>query len=422
MPQAPKQWDAVSGRWIPTVPKAWDGAQWRRPPGDWMTLRRSVFEPYIGRGSVWTRDVSAMPLASNSTVYANWMAANTNYGGGTFTTGFNSSVFGTHPITPILIDSRLRQEQMTLVDIRGYQVGVSDAYGKLMFQNNRWPLWANPLVVQEGQDSGVALIDVGTGIIREYYSTYRTAGYDNMLSATANAYTIFEPDPFRNGWPTGTYSTGASTDKGGIASIDAYSTQCEVGLHSVVAMHNWLGFVGISEARQGTINHALAYTCANMALPDTNGEAIDPDGVRYTTKGASWPAKSGDGDTASPSDTVPIHGQWARLPNSGIDLTPSGPYNPFTRLLIRAAQTYGLVATDSNNHNHAFNGEPGHYENAFTGFDPWGAGGDLYTKYSELNRSEGRNPTAPFDLSQFPWALTQWAPRHWGAPTRIAVQ
>lgn len=410
-----KKWDPDRGAWIPTAPKSHDGFSWQTPVGDFQTLRRSPFDPYIGKGSIWQRDVSSMPLATNSATQAAWVASHINYGTGYGATAINTSVFGTQPVHPVLIDSRLPNPEYAILpatvgnnSMTGY--GVSMLSGKVI-----WPKWVDRSTMQDGQDSSVCIIDVGTGLIREYYGTHPVAGAENQYTGSANALSLYGPDAFDLGWPTGTYSIGGYSE-------DAYTTRCHMGMASVVGMHNWLGWIDIAGARRGEIDHAIAWTCANLALPNSVGEAIDPDGLRYSTNAPSWPAKGGDGDTANPSDGVPIHGQWARLPLT-LDLSPIGPYPPFVRMVIRAIQKYGMVCTDSNNFVHAFNAEPGFYEKKFvTGVDPWSTGGDLYAKYSALNAQENRNQTDPFSMASFPWALTQWAPRHWGAPGRIAVQ
>lgn len=412
-----RYWDPARKQWANSVTKTWDGSSWRPPFGlDAMTLRYSPFDPYIGRGSIWQRNVSQMPIATNSAGQASWVATHINYGSGWGPTSINSSVGGTHPIHPVFIDSRIDNTPYQILNPTSFSNAVNtDPAGKeLMQQPVPLPSWVDATTMQSGQDSALALIDIGTGIIREYYAVHPQSGFTNQYTCSANAYSIFHPDPFVNGWPTGTYRTGTRT-------TDAYTTQCQVGESSVVGMHNWLGWIDIAGSRRGEIDHAVAWTCANLAVPTSAGEAIDQNGVRYTTVGPSWPAKGGDGDTANPDDSVPIHGQWATLPTT-LDLSDQGPYPPFLRMIIKAIQKYGMVCTDSNNFVHAFNAEPGFYEKAFLGVDPWSTAGDLYQKYAALNAYEGRTGVGPFDMSKFPWDQTMWAPRHWGAPNRINEQ
>ena len=88
------------------------------------------------------------------------------------------------------------------------------------------------------------------------------------------------------------------------------------------------------------------------------------------------------------------------------------PYNPLTRMLIVAAQNFGIVGTDTNAFTHAFNTHSGVPEMLATGktVDPWAANGEIA---KILNPEE---PWKAFDISDFPWHLTEWAPCDWGRP------
>lgn len=405
----PKIWDPILKLWKPMVPKSFDGVGFSRPLNDYTTIRQSVFDPYIGQGSIWTRSVANMPLHTNSSIQGQWMADNLHYGDGFGGTGFNTSVFGTHPIHPIFVDSRIPGTDYTYVKAGNPVPSYSPSYEQAVLSGKiPWPKWADFSTLQDGQDSAVAIIDIGTGIIREYYMCLPATGQTNAINAQG-AFTVYDRDAFKNGWPT----TPTMLQNGLV--VDPYTTQVHYGRSSVVGMHNWLGWIDIASVRREQINHAIAFTCANMAVPTSVGEAIRQDGTRYQSLGPSWPATGGDGDTVPSGDNIPIHGQWAKLPNT-LDLSKTGPYPPFVRLVIKAIQTYGMVCTDSNNFVHAFNGEPGFYEKAYLGVDPWTINGDLYKKYSAMNLAEGRDSTRPFDMTSFPWQLTQWAPRNWGKP------
>lgn len=397
MVTAIRRYDASRDEWVPAIPKTWDGNGWSRPEDDYTTVRRSPFDPYLPTGSVFTRDVSAMPLATRSADMASWMAANVNYGSGFGPTALNTSVSGTHPVQTVIVDSRMPGIHRVHMTCGG--IGASGYGHEVLSGWVPWPEWLDESCLQGGQDSGVVTIDIGSGLVREYYLVEQSAGYKNRFTASVGGFTLYERD---------------------LADLVErnYPMRLGEGSQTVVRMHNWAGWIDIAGARKGEIDHAIAFTCANMALPTSLGEAIDPNGLRYVTKGASWPAQSGDGDTSNPSDMVPIHGQWARLP-MGLDLSETGPYPPFLRMVIRAIQKYGMVSTDSNNFVHAFNAEPGFYEREFLGVDPWSSAGDLAAKYRALNIREGRDPDDALSLAAFPWAQTQWAPRHWGAPSRI---
>lgn len=374
---------------MPKVPRSWDGSRWSLPVGDFLSVPATLFQPrYLGADTVFQRSVADMPLAEKSADYAAWLAEHINYGEGFGPTSVNTSAFGTFPIQVHIVDSRRGDTNRAYVT--GNFPGGEYGYAAALLQGEiPWPHY--DVEVQEGQDSGLCIVDIGTGVIREYYLVQRVEGHANRWTALTGGYSLSKPDlvdfAARN-----------------------YSTQFIEGGNSVVHMHNWLGFVGISEALQGTVDHALAFTFSNCAIPTTPAETIRADGTRYTAVGPSWPAKGGDGDT--PGDVAPIHGQWGRLP---ISLDPS-PYKPFTRLLIKAAQTYGIVGTDTNNFVHAFNVEHGGPWKSMFGSDPWHAGGVVRTKYEELCLLEGRPAKDAISASDFPWHLTEWAPRSWGKP------
>lgn len=383
--------------WVPAVPKGWDGHGWSRPVEDYTTVRRSPFEPYLPAGSVFQRDVTAMPLATKSAAQAQWMRDNVNYGTGYGATALNTSVGGTRPVQTFIVDSRISGTHRVHMTCGG--IGVNGYGAEILSGWVPWPEWADASVLQAGQDSSIVIIDVGTGLIREYYWVKQTPGFTDRFTASVGGFSLYER---------------------GLEDLVErnYPLHLQHGSNTVVRMHNWAGWIDIAGSRRGEIDHAIAFTCANMALPNSLGEAIDPTGTRYVTKGASWPAQGGDGDTPNPSDLVPIHGQWARLPDT-LDLTETGPYPPFLRMVIRAVQKYGMVCTDSNNFVHAFNAEPGLYEKHLFGVDPWSPTGDVYKKFEALSVQEGRMPSSAVSMAAFPWGLTEWAPRHWGAPGRI---
>jgi hypothetical protein len=388
-----RRWDSTSQQWVPVVPKSYDGFGWSTPPEyDYTWARRSAFSPtYLGEGTVWKRDVvgSAMPLATKSADFAAWMDANLHYGSGFGPTSLNTSVAGTHPIQCYVVDSRIPGTNYQYISPSSL---VASYLSTLIYGWVPWPNWA--FIPQGGQDSALAIFDLGTGILREYYLVSRVAGTENRWTCVTGGYSVAPRD--LEDW--GDWN---------------YPTQLTEGSSAVVGMHNHLGWIDIAGCRRDSIDHAIAFTCANMNVPTSSGEAIRPDGTRYTSVGPSWPAKGGDGDTVSAD--APIHGQWARLPMS-LDLSSSGPYPPFVRLVIEAIQQYGMVCTDSNNFVHAFNAEPGFEEQFWLGVDPWSTNGDLFQKFAALNAAEGRDATAPFSMASFPWALTEWAPRNWGKP------
>lgn len=378
-----RMWQATPGRWLAVEPCVHRQGQWvtmdaDRHPG---AVFESMFEPdYLGKGTIWQRDVSAMPLAANSAQMAQWMwdKTPTPWGSGAFgaKTSLNTSSFGTQPIAAYLVDSSHPRCRYQVMEASA-GVGVTqDEVRAFLTGPIPWPSFALP--AQNG-DRALALYDIATGIMREYFMVQPVSGKPGHWRSSAGGYSVTTPG----------LRQLATTN---------YATQLQKGSSAVACMHNPLGFIGIAEVRRGHIDHALAFTTANFAA------AMPP----------SWPAKLSDGK--APRDQQPFsptHGQWARLsasvdpsynPRTGLS------YNPLTQLLIRAAKTYGLVATDTNAWCHAFNAESGIQEKALFGRDPWQPGGEL----ARLLRPD--DPGRAFDVSDFPWDQTEWAPVDWGRP------
>lgn len=400
-------WSPVTESWEPKVPKSWDGYDWSRPAGNYTRANRSVFYPdYFGKDTVWQRDVSTMPLATKSADYALWMSTHINYGSGWGPTAFNSSVHGTNSVQAHVVDSRTGSN-------KAYITGTfPGTYGQSILSG--WVPWPDyPIKLQPGQDSGVVIWDIGTGIVREYYWVQKTAGYEARFTCMNGGYAIYEPG-FK------TVATALQRNEvGSLVPAAGYATMLAAGYQTVVGQHNHLGFVDVAgcltegERTPGTLNHAIGFTFANGAFPATPAEGIDSNGVRSTVTGPSWPSKGGDGDT--PGDVSPVHGQWGRLPMT-LD-KPLSQYKPMTQTLIKACQTYGLVGTDTNNFVHAFNGEHADYwKQQIGGIDPWASGGVVEVKYANIALRMGLPPSDAFSVSDFPWHLTQWAPRNWGKP------
>lgn len=378
-------WQSTPGRWLATEPCIFRNGEWVTVDADKFpgAVLESMYAPnYIGKGTIWQRDVSNMPLAPNSDAMAKWMDDNspTPWGAGAFgaKTGINTSAQGTRPIATYLVDSsHPRCEYQYMDKCRGYGI-TADEISHYLLGKIPWPHFAKP--AQNG-DLGMAIYDIATGIMREYF--------------------FVEPakDGTPNHWTAAT--GGFSLAKPGLVDLAKtnYATQCQGGGSAVVCMHNSLGFIGISEIRRGYIDHALAFTTANFA------RGLEP----------SWPAQLSDGK--APEDQAPFsprHGQWARLSadvDPDYDPNTSQPYNPMTRLLIKAAKKYGLVATDTNAWCHAFNAECGYQEKAVFGTDPWETG-ELFSVLDP----KGEYGSRTFDVSDFPWRKTEWAEVDWGRP------
>lgn len=398
-------WDAAARRWrIPRIRRwstsrsAWEEHRSAAPGGVEVA---SMFSPYIGAGTIWQRDVSDMPLAHNSAALATWMWEETptpyrssmGASSGAFgsKTAFNTSAYGTQPIAACVVDStdpNCRWQFMASVSGPGMTDEARDAILKGWLP---WPTGMNPAL---NGDRGLAIYDKGTGILREYFMVQPVPNKPGHWTAGTGGYSLAQPH----------FEGLAETN---------YPTQLAGGSSAVALMHNSLGFVGIHDIRVGKIDHALAFTMANAtAGVEASWPAVWSDGKYPPASWSGWDENGGTGHGPYPGDS-PRHGQWGRLPMSvdpSFNPRTGLPYNPLTRLLIDAAQRYGLVGTDTNAWCHAFNGESGNLEKAIHGVDPWVGTGELATLL---------NPTSPataFSVGDFPWDLTEWAPVDWGRP------
>ena len=339
-----------------------------------------VFSPtYLGKGTVWQRDISNMPIDPNSSTLATWMDThspdpwNTSAFGDK--TALNTTAFGTHPVPLWVVDSSHPDCHYQYIDKVGGTGLTTEDIDRYLLGKIPMPKLVKPA---QNQDRGLAIWDIGTGIIREYFMVIAN-GEDHWNTGTGG-YSVCDPG-FKN-----------------LAKVN-YATQLQRGHNTVSCMHNSLGFIGVSEIVNGKIDHALAFTTANFA------KFLAP----------SWPAKMSDGKAPETEQgKTPTHGQWARLPKT---LDPMNnpktgrPFNPLTRLMIKACQEYGMVSTDTNAWCHAFNAEHGFLWEAILGEDPWKKGGYLSKILSPYD------PEIAFNISDFPWDLTEWAPVDWGRPS-----
>ncbi|WP_052207371.1 hypothetical protein [Sinomonas humi] len=375
----PATYDAISNRWRPVRQRNWTGSEWSLPASakDDGVFTGSLFDPYIAKGTVLTREVrgSSMPLTARSAGHAEWMAANINAGSGFGPTSINTSGAGTHPIAVYVVDSTAPHCEWQFVQSAPAGAGHDQA---LVTQYCVGPIPLPAWVAAPSQgDRGLALYDLGTGIMREYFYFQQVPGKPGNWTATTAGVSLAKPD----------LADLPLTNPG---------VQLRTGSNAVVGMHNTLGFLGIAELLHGEITHAVAFTCANMG------------------KGYSWPARGGDGISTDPD--APVEGQWCRLPEAvDPDYNPitKAPYNPLTRLIIKAFKRYGGFASDKNLLVHAFNGEHGGQWKHLYGSDPWARGGILEKLYGGTWNS----PRSPgFNVNDFPWHLTEWAPVDWGRP------
>lgn len=414
------------GRPLALQAKEFTSGEWA-PPKEPLhpAMVPDAFHPdnSILQNTIWRRDVSNMPLAENSAAMAQWMwdktpdpwgtkwHLGTPNGGWGAKTSLNTSRSGTQPIAAYVVDSTHPSAEYAWMECRsdgmttlGWDATLLDgvprqntARDSILSGRIPLPKGALPAI---GGDEGMALYDIGTGIWREYFNTRGP-----LKDRTGP-----------NGEPVYTASVGGwSVNKPGrdISSTN-FATQTQSGQSAIACMHNSLGFIHPDEVRAGAIEHALAFTFGAVACSSVERNAQGQITRKFSTP--SWPAAGSDAK-APPEERPfsPTHGQWARVdPNLDPMHNPrtNRPFNPLTRLLIRAAQKYGLVGTDTNGWCHAFNGHSGVPEMLYMGKtkDPWELGGEVTLSLSP------DNPNQALDVSDFPWDHTQWAPVDWGRP------
>ena len=431
----PRRYNSALKRWEHLRAYQHDGQAWievMRGDQDNAAVLTSAFLPetYMGRGTVLQRDISKMPVHADSDAMAKFMWDWSPFGpagGWGSRTSLNTSAQGTQPIHMYVVDSTHPDTNYREFGDGTISVGASkwevDTYmkGKVPL-----PSWAVPA---QNHDRGLAVYDVGTGIMREYFMTVPVVEGSEVWKG-GGGYSINNPG----------LQDLATTN---------YSLQQRTGLSNVAGMHNSLGFVGITEALDKKINHALCFTLGtawgiNKTYPELLAEkqAIEaaggslpsnwPSQQKHGTR-VSWPARGADGkaeryipentwrnNTGYTSPTphlTPTHGQWGRLKadvDPMYDPRTKLPYRPFTRVLIEAAKKYGLVPTDTNLWVNAFNAEQGRTWKHQYGTDPWAAGGAVRQVYDAPNDPSGYSG---LDVSDFPWDRTEWADLNWGQPS-----
>lgn len=376
---------------------------------DEAAVLTSAFLPdtYLGRGTILQRDISQMPIHPDSGAMAQFMWDWTPFkaaGGWGAKTGMNTTYAGTQPIHMYVVDST--HPACTFQQIDGNAIQTPQAeIDTYMSGKIPWLPW---MVPAQNQDRGIAIYDIGTGIMREYFGAIwsdEKQRYVDMHGAAklGGGYSLTTPG----------LRDLATTN---------WALQQRRGISNVAGMHNSLGFIGITEALDKKINHALCFTF----------------GTAYMSAGPSWPARAADGKLElylpgggkrndwSPRDAqvnsstqipaTPTHGQWGRLKadvDPMYDPRTGQPYRPFTRVLIEAAKKYGLVGTDTNLWCNAFNAEQGRTFKHQYGVDPWAANGVIHQVY--LKGWTGAAHMA-MDVNDFPWDRTEWAEHDWGRP------
>lgn len=363
-------YNAARNRWGGAELAAHDGTTWATLPQPELHAGvqwGGMGYPYIGEGTVWQRSVANMPKAANSAEMAKWVSDNCADYNGT-RASLNTYSYGTRPIPVYVVDSTVPGCRFAKITAGG----ASGTAAQVVSGMVPWPTFARP--ASQG-DKSIAIYDRGTGIMREWFFVVPvTTGPDGVVTewkSTTGAYSVNRP---------GLRTLG----------VDNYTTQTREGTSAAVGMHNPLGFINNADMRRGVINHAIAFTCKDMH------------------RGASWPARSGDGLSDDPN--APREGQWCRLPPT---FNPDTYVNPFTgarlnrleRMMCDAFKRHGGTATDKNLAVFAFNAENSTTEVHLTGRDPWAEGGEWANKYGTLS------------VSAFPWEALEWAPVDWGRPS-----
>lgn len=325
-------------------------AAYAAPLGDGVRAESPFGANYLARGTVFTRDARELPLAPNSAAIARHVAAMPErYVAPEFKPWLRTSLNTTHFNIPIyLVDSTAPRHDTARVTVSRIP---NDRLRAAVSGTIALPVWAEPA---EGGDGSLAVYDLGTGLMREYFGLVRTG--DRQWQASWAGYYQAEPG------------------LAGLASRN-YAMQLQQGSGAVVGMLSPLAQIGIDEVRTGRIEHAVAVTLANAS-----------------SAGASWPARQSDG--TDPDPHAPRQGQWFRLP-ADLDLAAL-KLSPLTTMIARAVQTYGGFGSDKNLWCHAFNCEHPATEIRRTGRNPWATGGELERRLGSLQ------------VNDFPWHLTEW--------------
>ena len=413
-----------------TASQRWEWAQSYQDNGQaWTEVMRgdqndavmltSIFDheagTYLGQGTILQRDISEMPIHPLSDEMARWMWDYTPFtaaGGWGAKTSLNTSCYGTQPVHAYALRGHHPDVQTRTFGPKSTAI-ATPALEVSTYMQGEIPMMDWMKSAQNG-DRGLALYDLDSGIMREFF----------MFTQQAD----------------GTWSGGGgySLNKPGLMDLahDNYALQQRRGIATVSGMHNSLGFIGIAEALNKKIEHALCFT---VGAASTHPK-VTPEGMPYG--GVSWPSRAADGKAEvyapggakyDPKNTshlhngvppTPTHGQWGRLK---ADVDPffnprtGKAYAPFTRVLIEAAKKYGLVMTDTNLWCNAFNAEQGRTWEHLYGEDPWLP--DNWAKSGKgLISSVYSDPWDPsgirgLGVNDFPWDRTEWSLIDWGRPS-----
>lgn len=420
-----RRFNSVAQRWEYVQSYQWSdqGKAWlevMRSDQDEAALLTSAFDhdagTYMGKGTVLQRDISNMPIHPESEAMARWMWDYTPFtaaGGWGAKTSVNTSCYGTQPVHMYVIDSTHPDCAFAPFGDKSTAIGTPAAEINT-YMRGQIPKYDWMVPAQNG-DRGMAIYDTGTGIMREWFMCMKQ---DDGTWGGGGGYSIGNP--------------GLKD-----LAVTNYGLQQRRGIATVSGMHNSLGFVGIAEAMNKKIEHALCVT-VSAAATRTHKTA---DGIPYG--GVSWPSRAADGkaeayapgggkyDPNNPTHLhngvppTPTHGQWGRLK---ADVDPmynprtGKAYRPFTRVLIEAAKKYGIVLTDTNLWCNAINTEQGRTFAHLYGEDPWMP--DAWSKTGKglisgiyTDPVDPSGPSPGIGAGDFPWDRTEWSLIDWGRPS-----
>lgn len=336
------------------------GASARGKTAEEWSAGQSIYWPtYIAEGTVYTRSVKDMPVLPNSKEIAAYMKRMpSEYNKVGVITSANLTSFNLPVYTVDSRDPKMNFAKVDVPEFRNHM--VKPELRKVMFTDPvPIPVWCRRA---EGGDHSMAIYDVATGILREYFCVEKKDDSKWIASYGGFVKTNLKGDLPKKNW----------------------AMQMEYGTCFAPGILGAPGQIGIEEARRGKINHAVIFTMANPRK-----------GV------VSWPAFQTDGTNENP--LAPAEGQWFRIP-PGVNLKKLD-LQPLTLLVARACQEYGGFASDKNLFCHAFNFEPSYQEEHLRRKAPlWEPGGELWEKYKLRNNL----------MNDFPWELTEWAPPGWG--------
>lgn len=323
---------------------------------------------YLGHRTVFQRDVSAMPLASNSSAITAKMVELASLGMQRFgrAATFNSD---TYSVPLYIIDSRtIKPAYVHFVNADGSDKWINATMRQYLQNNVPLP---DDIIVPSGSDKSVTIYDIAT-------NTYR--GYWQLQRVDAQSWTTQW-----GGYLTDIYSLGGTPVHFDMQYGDA-------GKLSACGLVSNLMDITMEDIDRGEINHAL-----NILLP-----------ISYSPGGVSWPAKGTDGQVVDAN--LPMQGQWWRL-NPDFDVDAQG-YNRILTNICKALQTYGGTTVDRTG-----DGFPAiYFSTASTLVERYRTGSNTVRTWEQVVAQYAPGYSLSTCLKDFPAHQLQFAPVDWGKP------